>query len=68
MLTSDEPWDLKVGTGGSTWPAWLAAQDDLARALHARHVTDTGSGHGIAVEQPRLVVDAVHEVVDETRK
>ncbi|MFI8276651.1 alpha/beta fold hydrolase [Streptomyces sp. NPDC085929] len=68
VLTADKPWDLKVGDSGSTWPAWLAAQDDLARELHARHITDTRSGHGIAVEQPRLVADAVHEVMDEARK
>ncbi|MFF1491856.1 alpha/beta fold hydrolase [Streptomyces sp. NPDC058304] len=68
VLTSDKPWDLEVGDSGSTWPAWLAAQDDLARELHARHITDTDSGHGIAVERPRLVADAVHEVVDEARK
>ncbi|MFD3553297.1 alpha/beta fold hydrolase [Streptomyces goshikiensis] len=67
VLTSDRPWDLGVGNSGSTWPAWLAAQDRLARELHARHVTDTGSGHGIAVERPRLVADAVREVVDRAR-
>ncbi|MFI5671445.1 alpha/beta fold hydrolase [Streptomyces sp. NPDC051704] len=68
VLTSDKPWDLAVGDSGSTWPAWLAAQDDLARALHARHVTDTDSGHGIAVERPRLVADAVRRVVDQARE
>ncbi|MGW6980935.1 alpha/beta fold hydrolase [Streptomyces sp. NPDC054932] len=66
VLTSDHPWDLGVG-GGSTWPAWLAAQQRLAEGLHARHVTDTDSGHGIAVEQPRLVVQAIRDVVDEVR-
>ncbi|MFI8502555.1 alpha/beta fold hydrolase [Streptomyces sp. NPDC085524] len=65
VLTSDHPWDLKVGTTGSTWPAWLAAQRRLADELHARHVTRTDSGHGIAVEQPRLVSDAIREVVDQ---
>ncbi|MEV7618229.1 alpha/beta hydrolase [Streptomyces sp. NPDC089799] len=67
VLTSDEPWDLKVGHSGSTWPAWLAAQQRLAAELHARRVTDTHSGHGIAVEQPRLVSEAVREVVDRAR-
>ncbi|MFJ8016506.1 alpha/beta fold hydrolase [Streptomyces sp. NPDC096339] len=67
VLTSDHPWDLKVGTTGSTWPAWLAAQRRLADELHARHVTRTDSGHGIAVEQPRLVADAIREVVDRAR-
>ncbi|WP_314242246.1 alpha/beta fold hydrolase [Streptomyces kutzneri] len=66
VLTSDHPWDLSVG-GGSTWPAWLAAQRRLAEDLRARHVTDTDSGHGIAVEQPRLVVRAIRDVVEQAR-
>ncbi|MFF2791586.1 hypothetical protein ACFVT6_33370 [Streptomyces sp. NPDC058049] len=66
VLTSDHPWDLSVG-GGSTWPAWLAAQRRLAEELRARHVTDTDSGHGIAVEQPRLVVRAIRDVVGQAR-
>ncbi|THA87094.1 alpha/beta hydrolase [Streptomyces sp. A0592] len=67
VLSSDEPWDLRVGRGGSTWPAWSAAQRRLAAELHARHVTDTRSGHGIAVERPRTVSDAVRDVVDRVR-
>src|SRR5690242_14073176 len=67
VLTSDHPWDLQVGDTGSTWPAWLAAQDRLAGELRARHITNTASGHGIAVEQPRLVADAVRTVVDPAR-
>jgi pimeloyl-ACP methyl ester carboxylesterase len=67
VLTSDHPWDLQVGDTGSTWPAWLAAQDRLADELRARHVTDTDSGHGIAVEKPRLVAGAVRAVVDQAR-
>ncbi|MFI1651480.1 alpha/beta fold hydrolase [Streptomyces avidinii] len=66
VLTSDHPWDLGLG-GRSTWPAWLAAQQRLAGDLHARHVTDTDSGHGIAVEQPRRVADAVRDVVERAR-
>ncbi|MGW7330925.1 alpha/beta fold hydrolase [Streptomyces sp. NPDC054840] len=66
VLTSDRPWDLAIG-GGSTWPAWLAAQRRLAEDLRARHVTDTGSGHGIAVERPRLVARAIRDVVEQVR-
>jgi pimeloyl-ACP methyl ester carboxylesterase len=64
VLTSDKPWDLQVGEGGSTWPAWLAAQDRLAGLLKARHVTKTNSGHPINIEQPQLVVEAIREVFD----
>ncbi|MET9638649.1 alpha/beta hydrolase [Streptomyces virginiae] len=67
VLSSDEPWDLRVGDSGSTWPAWTAAQNRLAAELRARHVSDTDSGHGIAVEQPRTVTNAVREVVDRVR-
>ncbi|MFJ3861547.1 alpha/beta fold hydrolase [Streptomyces sp. NPDC090085] len=67
VLSSDEPWDLRLDGGGSTWPAWSAAQARLAAELEARHVTDTHSGHGVAVEQPRTVSDAVRDVVDRVR-
>ncbi|WP_405942860.1 alpha/beta fold hydrolase [Streptomyces sp. NBC_00207] len=67
VLTSDKPWDLQVGDSGSTWPAWLAAQNRLAAELHARHVTDTDSGHAIAVEQPQVVSQAVRDVVGHVR-
>ena len=63
VLTADKPWDLQVGNSGSTWPAWLAAQDRLAGDLHAWHITDTDSGHGINVEQPQQVSNAIREVV-----
>ena len=49
VLTSDKPWDLRVGTTGSSFPAWLAAQERLAAQLNARHITQTNSSHGIAV-------------------
>ena len=67
VLSSDREWDLSVTPGISTWPAWLLAQDALAESLGAHHIGDTGSGHGIHVEQPQLVVDAIESVVDEVR-
>lgn len=67
VVTADQPWDLRVGDSGSTWPAWLAAQDRLATDLHAAHVTHTGSGHGISVEQPQRVSNAIRDVVDQAR-
>lgn len=64
VLSSDQPWDLGVTPGTSTWPAWLAAQDRLARSLHATRISQTDSGHGIAVENPDLVVASVLSVAD----
>lgn len=64
VLSSDHPWDLGVTPGESTWPAWLAAQDQLARSLTAVHISNTDSGHGIAVEQPALVAGAIRGVVE----
>ena len=68
VLTSDEPWDLQVGDTGSTWRAWLAAQDRLAQELHAEHITDTHSGHAIAVEQPARVSASIRQVVEQARR
>lgn len=67
VLTSDKPWDLQVGDGGSTWSAWLDAQNRLAAQLDATHISKTDSGHAIALEQPQLVVEAIRRVVDASR-
>ena len=66
VLTADQPFDFGIGTD-DTWPAWLAAQDRLAAALGAEHVTDTDSGHLIMVEQPALVTSAIERVLDAVR-
>ena len=67
VVSSDQPWDLQVTPGESTWPGWVAAQAELARALYAKHITETDSGHGIPVEQPALVTEAVLDVVSAAR-
>ena len=67
VVSSDQPWDLQVTPGESTWPGWVAAQAELARALDAKHITDPDSGHGIPVEQPALVTEAVLDVVSAER-
>jgi len=66
VLTSDKRFDFGAG-GAETWPAWRTAQDRLAKLLNAKHVSDTNSGHPIQMEQPRLVVDAIREVVEGAR-
>ncbi|HEY2567810.1 MAG TPA: alpha/beta hydrolase [Candidatus Udaeobacter sp.] len=66
VLTSDKRFDFGAG-GAETWPAWRTAQDRLAKLLNAKHVSDTNSGHAIQMEQPRLVIDAIHEVVEAIR-
>jgi pimeloyl-ACP methyl ester carboxylesterase len=67
VLTADKPWNLPLGSAGLTWPAWTAAQDRLASLLNATHITHTNSSHPINIEQPRTVIDAIHNVVDATR-
>lgn len=67
VLTADKAWDLPLGDAGPTWPAWLAAQDQLTKLLHAKHITKTNSSHGIAVENPRVVVKAIRDVVEAAR-
>ena len=51
----------------STWPAWLAAQAQLADSLGATHVSETNSGHGVAVEQPELVAREIAAIVARAR-
>ena len=68
VLTADQPWNLPLGEAGPTWPAWTAAQDRLASLLHATHITHTDSGHPINSDQPALVTDAIHDIVDTARQ
>jgi pimeloyl-ACP methyl ester carboxylesterase len=50
------------------WSAQLEAQDALAAKFPgARHVTATHAGHYIHVEQPKLVDDAIADVVSQVR-
>jgi pimeloyl-ACP methyl ester carboxylesterase len=66
VLTSDKRFDFGAG-GAETWPAWRTAQERLAKLLNAKHVSDTNSGHAIQMEQPRLVIEAIREVVEAAR-
>lgn len=67
VLTADEPFDYGIGIE-DTWPAWLAAQGQLASDLGARHVTETDSGHAVMVENPALVAHEVLAVVQAARR
>jgi pimeloyl-ACP methyl ester carboxylesterase len=69
VLTSDKCFEFVPGAGGAkaTCQAWRAAQDQLATLLDAKHITDTNSGHFIQGEQPKLVIDAIRQVVDTVR-
>jgi pimeloyl-ACP methyl ester carboxylesterase len=66
VLTSDKRFDFGAG-GPETWTAWRTAQDRLTKLLNAKHVADTNSGHAIQMEQPKLVIDAIRDVVEAVR-
>ncbi len=68
VMSSDQPWDLQVTPGASTRQGWLDAQELLADALDAEHISDTHSGHGLPAEQPLAVADAILDVVETTRR
>ena len=50
-----------------TFADWLAGQDLLAQDLAAKHITDTSSGHNIYLYSPRLVNDAIRDVIADVR-
>ena len=65
VVTSSHRWSLLAGKhDASTWSAWLEAQDRLAAVLHASRITNTDSGHVIAIERPQVVVGAIREVLN----
>ena len=72
VLSADKCWFIFPGDDAAeaeaTCSAWLAAQDQLAGFLNARHITDTNSAHFIQGEQPKLVIDEVRKVVEAARK
>jgi pimeloyl-ACP methyl ester carboxylesterase len=62
------PADVPQNFGYVTDAAQKNAQEKLAHFVpNARHVTNTNSGHEIQKEQPQLVIDAIHQVVDAVR-
>jgi pimeloyl-ACP methyl ester carboxylesterase len=64
VLPPDTPPDF----GAALWKAQLAAQDELAQIVpNAKHVTKTNSGHYLQLEQPKIVINAIREVVDTVR-
>jgi pimeloyl-ACP methyl ester carboxylesterase len=80
VLSSDEPYDLtpyvKDGSlpltadqaeqfGKLLFNAVVDARADLVSQVPgAKHITNTDSGHYIHQEHPKLVIDAIREVVD----
>ncbi len=84
VLSADKPWgpqvpgmiasgilakDTPPDAGYITDAAQKVAQAKLAAlAPGSKHITKTDSGHEIHKEQPRLVTDAIREMVEAVRK
>lgn len=81
VLASDQTYDMKglieqgvlpadspVEFGALVFKIHLKAQQKLAEIYGAKLVTNTHAGHYIQTEQPELVVEAIHEVVENVRK
>jgi len=83
VLSADRPWgpqvppmiaagklaaDIPPHFGYVTDVAQKKAQERLAKLVpNGKHITNTNSGHEIHKEQPRLVIDAIREVVEAVR-
>jgi pimeloyl-ACP methyl ester carboxylesterase len=83
VLSADRPWgpqvpsmiasgvvsaDVPPDSGYITDAAQKQAQARLARLVpKAKHIANTKSGHDIHKEQPKLVIDAIREVVEAVR-
>lgn len=70
VLSADKPWRVDLlppeARKGEqvTFESWLASQQRLSEALGAqKYITNTDSGHDIYLYQPRLVIDAIRDVV-----
>jgi pimeloyl-ACP methyl ester carboxylesterase len=50
------------------WASQLRAQDELAAKFpHARHVTTTNASHYIHLDNPRLVINSIRDIVEKVR-
>jgi pimeloyl-ACP methyl ester carboxylesterase len=83
VLSADRPWGPQIPSmiaagvlpagippdfGYVTDAAQKQAQAKLAKLVpNAKHIDSTNSGHEIHKEQPRLVIDAIREVVEAVR-
>lgn len=71
VLSADKPWrtDLLPPEARKgemvTFANWHASQEQAAAALGAKLITKTNSGHDIYLYSPALVVDSIHEIVDQ---
>jgi pimeloyl-ACP methyl ester carboxylesterase len=62
------PPEVTANFADALWAAQVPAQDSLARLFpNAKHITNTNSSHYIQIDQPRLVIDSIREVVDAVR-
>jgi pimeloyl-ACP methyl ester carboxylesterase len=62
------PADILPSYGAAIDAAQPIMQRHLAELVPgATHITRTNSGHNINIEQPQLVIDGVHQVVDAVR-
>jgi pimeloyl-ACP methyl ester carboxylesterase len=58
----DDPLRIKV------LPVWTKSHADFVSKLpQGRHVIEPGSGHGVHVEAPALVIDLIHDAVKQSR-
>ena len=83
VLSADRPWgpqvpsmieagklpaDIPPDFGYVTDAAQKKAQERLAKLVpNEKHITNTNSGHEIHKEHPKLVIDAIREVVEAVR-
>jgi pimeloyl-ACP methyl ester carboxylesterase len=70
VLTASKPWatdQLGPPLELPTFDNWKTQLDHLAVDLGAPNITDTNSGHDIYLYSPKLVVDAIREVVNDVR-
>jgi len=62
------PRGIPTDFGSTVDKAWKEGQDHDAKLVpNARHIMKTDSSHNIQLEQPRMVVDAIRQVVEAVR-
>jgi hypothetical protein len=72
VLLSRGVWEpLPISDAGKqqAWQTWQAMQVELGElSTNSKHVTAEQNGYSIQLQQPQLVIDAICEVVQATRR
>ncbi len=60
---------VRPGSNAAAEQRWADFQGNLANlSTNSRHVIASGSGHGVPIDKPNVVISEVHQILDQARR